>query len=140
MNASGIKPELEVFDKGMIDMAMRLHKKGHILPPLHFNLVMGVNGGIGGTPRDLMFMMGSLPEGATYTVSGVGRFQLPLTTISMACGGHVRVGLEDNVFLDKGVLAKSNADFVARAVRIARELNRPIATPDEARKILSIRR
>lgn len=139
MASRGIKPELEVFDKGMIDMALRLQKKGIIPLPMHFNFVMGVNGGIGGTPRDLMFMIGSIPEGATYTVSGVGRCQLPLTTISIAAGGHVRVGFEDNVYLDKGVLAQSNADFVARAARIAKETNRPVATPNEARKILGLK-
>ncbi|MGL5439973.1 MAG: 3-keto-5-aminohexanoate cleavage protein [Filifactoraceae bacterium] len=135
----GIKPECEVFDKGMIDMAVRLQKKGYIKSPMHFNFVMGVNGGISGTPRDLEFMIGSIPNGSTFTVSGVGASQLPMVTMAMITGGHVRVGFEDNVYFSKGVLAKSNADFVERIVRIANELGREIATPDEARKILGLK-
>lgn len=135
----GIKPECEVFDKGMIDMAIRLQKKGYIKAPMHFNFVMGVNGGISGTTRDLQFMVGSIPEGSTYTVSGVGRAQLPMTTMGIIMGGHVRVGFEDNVNIAKGVPARSNADFVEKIVRIAKELGREIATPAEAREILGLK-
>lgn len=134
----GIKPECEVFDKGMVDMAIRLQKKGYIKAPMHFNFVMGVNGGITGTTRDLQFMVGSIPEGSTFTVSGVGRAQLPMTTMAILMGGHVRVGFEDNVYLSKGVLAKSNAEFVEKVVRIAKELGREVATPAEAREILGL--
>ncbi len=138
MNARGIKPEIEVFDKGMIDMALRLHKKGHILGPMHFDFVMGVNGGISGEPRDLVFMRESIPQGATFTTAGVGRFQFPMVTLSMLMGGHARVGFEDNIFLSKGVLAKSNGELVEKAVRIAKELGREIANPAEARAILGL--
>lgn len=138
MNENGIKPEIEVFDKGMIDMAIRLGKKGYINKPMHFDFVMGVNGGISGEPRDLLFMVESIPAGSTWTVSGVGRFEYPMVTMGILMGGHVRVGFEDNVFLEKGVLAKSNGEMVEKVVRIAKELGREIATPKEAREILGL--
>ncbi|MDP3397732.1 MAG: 3-keto-5-aminohexanoate cleavage protein [Bacteroidales bacterium] len=139
MNERGIKPELEVFDKSMIDMALRLHKKGYIKEPMHFDFVMGVNGGITGELRDFVFLRGSIPTEATYTVAGVGRFEFPLATAAIIDGGHVRVGFEDNVFVSKGVLAKSNGELVQKVVRIAKEFGREIATPDEARKILGMK-
>jgi 3-keto-5-aminohexanoate cleavage enzyme len=138
MNALGIKPEIEVFDKGMIDMALRLLRKGHIKAPMHFDFVMGVNGGISGEPRDLLFMRESIPQDATFTAAGVGRFQFPVVTMSMLLGGHARVGFEDNIYLEKGVLAKSNGELVAKAARIAKELGRAIASPTEARAILNL--
>ncbi|MCL2676218.1 MAG: 3-keto-5-aminohexanoate cleavage protein [Firmicutes bacterium] len=138
MNKLKIKPECEVFDKSMIDTALRLSAKGHIPSPLHFNLVMGVNGGISGTPRDLLFMRGSLPPDATFTVSGVGKCQLDMAVMAIIMGGHVRVGFEDNVYLKKGILLKSNAEIVKKIARIAGEFNREIATPDEARSILKL--
>ena len=138
MNARGVKPECEVFDKGMIDMALRLHKKGYIKAPMHFNLVMGVNGGISATARDLVFMQGSLPDDATWTVSGIGRNQFSMAVMGITMGGNVRVGFEDNVYIDKGVAANSNGELVERVVRLANELGRQIATPDEARTILGI--
>lgn len=134
----GVKPEIEVFDKGMIDMAARLQKKGFIKAPMHFNFVMGVNGGISGEPRDLVFMAESIPQGSTYTVSGVGRNEFPVAAVSILMGGHVRVGFEDNVYISKGVLAKSNGELVEKTVRLAKELGREIASPEEAREILGI--
>ena len=97
MNERGIKPELECFDKSHIDMALRLVRKGYIKPPLHFNFVLGVNGGATGTPRDLLFMKESIPKGSTFTVSGIGRCQLEMNVMAMLIGGHVRLGLEDNL-------------------------------------------
>jgi 3-keto-5-aminohexanoate cleavage enzyme len=138
INARGIKPELEVFDKGMIDMALRLHKKGFIKSPMHFDLVLGVNGGISAGARDLVFMAGSLPADSTWTVAGIGRHEFPMAAMSIVMGGHVRVGFEDNVYLQKGKLAKSNGELVAKAVRLAKELGREIATPDEARSIIGL--
>jgi 3-keto-5-aminohexanoate cleavage enzyme len=135
----GIKPELEVFDKSMIDMALRLHKKGFISSPMHFDFVMGVNGGISGDIRDFAFLRGSIPADATYTVAGVGRYEFPLAVLAIIDGGHVRVGFEDNVYISKGVLAKSNGELVEKVVRLAKEFGREIATPAEARKILSIK-
>ena len=134
----GIKPELEVFDKSMIEMALRLEKKGYIQKPMHFDFVMGVNGGIGGSLRDFVFLRGSIPPDATYTVAGLGRFEMPLAAAAIIDGGHVRVGFEDNVYISKGVLAKSNGELVEKVVRLARELGREIATPAEAREILSL--
>ena len=132
----GIKPEVEVFDKGMIDTAIRLCKQGFIKSPMHFNFVMGVTGGIAASIRDLSYLIDSIPPGATYTATGIGRYEFPIAAMSIASGGHVRVGFEDNVYLSKGVLADSNGALVAKAVRIAKELGREIANPKEAREIL----
>ena len=134
----GIKPELEVFDKSMIDMALRLHRKGFIKAPLHFDFVMGVNGGIDGTLRDFTFMRGSIPQDATYTVAGIGRYEFSLAAAAIIDGGHVRVGFEDNVYLSKGVLARSNGELVEKVVRLAGEFGRAIASPAEAREILGL--
>lgn len=134
----GVKPEIEVFDKGMVDMALRLNKKGFIKNNMHFNFVMGVNGGISATYRDLIFMKESIPSSATFTVSGVGKAQFEMIALSILLGGHVRVGFEDNVYMKKGVLATSNGELVQKAARIAKELQREIATPSEAREILGL--
>jgi 3-keto-5-aminohexanoate cleavage enzyme len=135
----GVKPELEVFDKGMIDMALRLHKKGYIKAPMHFSFVMGVNGGISGEMRDFLFMKESIPAGSTFTVAGIGRYEFSLATMAILTGGHVRVGFEDNIYVEKGVMAESNAVLVEKVVRIAKELGREIATPKEAREILNLK-
>ena len=134
-----IKPEIEFFDKGMIDMALRLQKKGYIKLPMHFNFVMGVNGGISATPRDLVFMAESIPQGSTFTVSGIGRSQFNMAAMAIIMGGHVRVGFEDNVYMSKGVPATSNGEMVEKVVRLAKELGREIATPEEAREILGLK-
>ena len=139
MNAIDCKPEIEVFDKGMIDMAKRLNKKGYIKAPMHFDFVLGVNGGMTGEARDLVFMAESIPEGSTWTVAGVGRYEFPLAAIAITMGGHVRVGFEDNVYLEKGVLAQSNGEMVAKVARLANELGRGVATPAEAREILGLK-
>lgn len=138
MKARGIKPEIEVFDTGMIATALRLVKQGLLTPPLHFDLVMGVPGGIPGTPKDLLHLVESLPAGATWSVAGIGRAELPLGVMAILMGGHVRVGFEDNVYYSKGVLAESNAQLVARIARLAGELGREVARPDEARAILGM--
>ncbi|MGZ2369113.1 3-keto-5-aminohexanoate cleavage enzyme [Ancylomarina sp. YFZ004] len=135
----GIKPELEVFDKSMIDMALRLGKKGFIKSPMHFDFVMGVNGGISGTLRDFNFMRGSIPADATYTVAGIGRFEFPLAAAAIIDGGHVRVGFEDNTMISRGVVADSNGQLVAKVVRLANEFGREIASPAEAREILGLK-
>ena len=138
MREYNVMPELECFDKGMIDMALRLAGKNHISGHLHFNFVLGVNGGISATPRDFLFMKESIPKDATFTVTGIGRAEFPMAALAIISGGHVRVGFEDNIYLSKGVLAKSNAELVAKAVRLADELGRGIATPSEAREILRL--
>ncbi|WMM25420.1 3-keto-5-aminohexanoate cleavage protein [Tissierella sp. MB52-C2] len=137
MYNNNIKPEIEAFDLGMIDNAVFLLKEGVLKAPLQFNLVMNVRGSVKGTPRNLLHMIESLPEGSTFTVSGIGPSQIPMLTMAILLGGHVRTGLEDTVLYDKGILA-TNQMLVERIVRIAKELGREIATPDEARKILGI--
>jgi 3-keto-5-aminohexanoate cleavage enzyme len=139
MNNLGIKPELECFDKGMVDMALRLHDKGYIKAPMHFNFVLGVNGGITASARDLVFLVESIPKDSTYTVCAIGRHEFPMITLSIIMGGHARVGFEDNVYISKGVLAKSNGELVEKVGRISKELGREIATPKEARKILGLK-
>jgi 3-keto-5-aminohexanoate cleavage enzyme len=139
MNEIGTMPEIEVFDKSMIDTALRLHKKGIIKGHMHFDFVHGVQGGIGGSLRDFTFMRHSIPDHATYTVAGIGRFEFPLAMAAIIDGGHVRVGFEDNVFISKGVLAKSNGELVEKVVRMAKELGREIANPHEAREILKLK-
>ncbi|MFX1374205.1 MAG: 3-keto-5-aminohexanoate cleavage protein [Promethearchaeota archaeon] len=138
MNKRHIKYELECFDKGMVDMVLRLHNKGYIKKPLHFNFVLGVIGGISATPRDLNFLVESIPEGSTYTVCAIGKYEFPIVSLSIEKGGHARVGFEDNVYLSKGVLAKSNGELVKKVVKIANENGREIASPKEARKILGL--
>jgi len=138
MNKRGIKYELECFDKGMIDMALRLNNKGYVKDPMHFNFMLGVKGGISATPRDLLFLVNSIPHNSTYSVGATGRHEFPMITLSIIMGGHVRVGFEDNIYLSKGNLAKSNGELVEKVVRISKELGRDIATPDEARKILGL--
>lgn len=138
MNSLYIKPELEVFDKGMIDMVVRLFKKGYIKAPMHFNFIMGVNGGISAELRDFVFMAESIPHGSTFTATGIGKYEFTVAAMSIISGGHVRIGFEDNVYISKGVLAKSNGELVEKAVRISRELGREIANPAEARKILGL--
>jgi len=137
MVANGVVPEIECFDLGHIDNALALVKKGILTLPLHFDFVMGVPGGVAPTIRNLVHMSESIPAGCTWSVAGIGRAQLPLATTAIMLGGHVRVGLEDNIYYTKGVLA-SNEMLVARVVRLAAELGREIATPDEARRILRI--
>ena len=136
----GIVPEIEIFDAGMLDEAMRLLNMGLITEPLQFDFVMGVPGGIGAEPAHLMHLVRSLSPGSTWSVAGIGWHQLTLGTIALAMGGNVRVGFEDNIYYRKGQLAKTNAELVARIVRIAHELDRPIATPSQAREMLQLDR
>ncbi|ABR46548.1 protein of unknown function DUF849 [Alkaliphilus metalliredigens QYMF] len=135
----GVKPEIEIFERGMIENAKGLVKKGLAKTPLHFDFVLGVPGAAPGTVEDLLYMVRCIPEGSTWTVAGIGRAELPLATMAMIMGGHVRVGFEDNVYYGKGELAESNAQLVARILRIAKELGREIATPEEARHILGLK-
>lgn len=137
MVQEGVVPEIEAFDLGHIANALALVKQGILTLPLHFDFVMGVPGGIAPSVKNLLVMAESLPEGCTWSVAGVGRAQLPMATAAILLGGHVRVGLEDNLYYSKGVLA-SNEALVARVVRLASELGRELASPDEARRILRL--
>ncbi len=136
--AKGIKPELEVFEAGMVDTCIRFMEKGLLKPPLHFQFVLGVVGGMSATAKSLLHLSEIIPQGSTWSVIGIGPGQLPMAMIAMTMGGHVRVGLEDNIYYSKGVLAKTNAELVERIVRMAKEFGREIASPSEARKILSL--
>ena len=138
MQKHGVMPELEVYEAGMVETGFRLAKKGILKDPLHFQFVLGVPGGMSGDPKNLAHMVSFMPEGVHWGVAGVGRFQLPLAVQALVMGGHVRVGFEDNIFYSKGVVAKSNAELVARIARIAHEIGRPVATPKEARALLGI--
>lgn len=140
MNELGVKPEMEVFERGMIENAKKLVKRGLLQGPLHFDIVLGVPGASPGELDDLIHMVRQLPSDSTWTVAGIGRAELPLAVHAILMGGHVRVGFEDNIYYSKGVLATSNRQLVERIVRIAKEVGREIATPDEARKILSLKK
>ncbi len=133
----GIKPELEVFDKGMIDTAMKIaDKRGLLVHPLHFDFVLGVQ--MSATVRDLVFMVGSIPPGSTWTATGLGKNSWNIAAATIIMGGHVRIGFEDSLYMEKGVLAKSNGEMVEKVVQIAKILGREIASPAEAREILSL--
>ncbi len=138
MQDNNIKPEIEVFEVGMINNALNLLKRGLIEAPLHFDFVMGVPGGIPGTIKNLTLLVETVPEGSTWTVAGIGRSELPLAAAAIIMGGHVRVGFEDNLYYRYKQLAKSNAELVSRVVRLAKELEREIASPHEAREILGL--
>ncbi|MDP2969113.1 MAG: 3-keto-5-aminohexanoate cleavage protein, partial [Deltaproteobacteria bacterium] len=117
----GIKPELEVFEVGMVETCIRYLEKGLLKPPLHFQFVLGVVGGMPATAKSLLHLSEIVPVGSTWSVIGIGPGQLPMAMIAMTMGGHVRVGLEDNIFYSRGVLAKTNAELVERIVRISKE-------------------
>ncbi|WP_338535860.1 3-keto-5-aminohexanoate cleavage enzyme [Helicovermis profundi] len=135
----GVKPEIEVFERGMIENAKKLVKKGILNGPLHFDFVLGVPGACPGNPEDLLYMRNQIPSDSTWTVAGIGRYETPLAGLAINMGGHVRVGFEDNIYYSKGVLATSNAQLVERVVRLAKEFGREVASPSEARKILNIK-
>lgn len=134
---TGVKPEIEVFETGMINNALFLQKKGYLKAPLHFDFVLGAPGSMPGTVKNLQFLSESIPDSATWSVAGIGKAEIPLAAAAIVMGGHVRVGLEDNLAMPDGSPA-SNGALVEKVVRIAREVGREIATPDEARRILSL--
>jgi 3-keto-5-aminohexanoate cleavage enzyme len=134
-----IAPELEIFDDGMLATADALLAKGLLSTPVHFEFVLGVPGAAAATPENLIHFARSIPGGSTWTVAGIGRRQTAMATMAIAMGGHVRVGFEDNIYYRKGELADSNARFVERAVRIAREVGREPASVEQARQILKLR-
>lgn len=135
---NGVVPELEIFDYGMMDTVKLYLKKGYIPEKFHVNFVLGVPGGAGGEITNLVNLVGRLKPEQTWSAAGIGKFQLPLATHAIAMDGHVRVGLEDNVYYRKGELATSNAQLVERVVRIAKEFNRPIATLKESKEMLGV--
>ncbi len=139
MREAGVKPELEIYDTGMINTAKVLVENGTFDEPVHVQFVMIGSTGISPTPRALLYCLDEKPEGWTWSVCALGRQELPMGAVAMALGGHVRVGFEDNIYIRRGELAKSNSELVERIVTIAEALNVEVATPDEARGILGLR-
>lgn len=138
MREAGVKPELEVFNPGHLPEVDHLIDEGLLDPPYWCTLILGMQTGTPAHPRNLINLVDNLPEPVEWQTLAVGRHQLPLTTMAITLGGHVRVGMEDNVYYRKGELAESNAQFVRRIARIASELERPIASPAEAREMLGL--
>ena len=132
-----VRPEIEVFETGMINNALYLQKKGLVHPPVHFDFVLGAPGAMPANVKNLLFLSESIPSGSTWTVAGIDKWEIPLSTAAILLGGHVRVGLEDNIRMPDGSAA-SNPLLVEKVVRIAREIGRQIATAQEARSILSL--
>jgi 3-keto-5-aminohexanoate cleavage enzyme len=141
MQRRGVRPELEVYNFAMVEEAEYLIGTGLIEPPYVINYVLNTptQGGSRGTPVNLIELWRRLPAGAVCNVSSMGRSQLPITTMALAMGLNVRVGMEDNVYYRYGQLVKENAELVEHTVRIARELEREPASPDEAREVLGLR-
>lgn len=141
MRRRGVRPELEVYNIGMLEEAEYLINTGLVDPPYVINFVLHTptQGGLRGTPENLMEMVRRLPANSVCNVSAMGRTQLPITAIATAMGLNIRVGMEDNVYWRHGELVDENARYVERAVRIATELQRDIASPEEARQILKLR-
>jgi 3-keto-5-aminohexanoate cleavage enzyme len=137
MKEAGTKPEMEVFEPGMISNAHQLVAKDLATEPLHFDFVLGSRGSLPATAKNLLHLSETIPPGSTWTVAGIGRGQLPMAVLAILMGGHVRVGLEDNLYYRKGELA-TNEQLVARVARIATEVGRPVATPAEARQLLGL--
>ena len=138
MLESGVKPEIEVFDLGMAITANNMNKRGQLKSPMYFQFVMGSPWGAPGTPKALLHLLEHIPEESVWSVIGIGKSHLPMSMMALIMGGHIRVGLEDNVYYERGVLAKNNTVFVERIVRLAKEYGRDVATPNEAREILGV--
>ena len=138
MRKSGVKPEFECYDVGMINNVLTLKELGYVSDPLYFQCVMGVMGGIPATPDNLLHMVRQIPGGYPWSVCAVGASEYPMVGMGLILGGNVRVGFEDNIYLNPGVPAKSNAEMVEKAVRMAKELGREIASPAEARATLGL--
>lgn len=138
MKERNVLPEIECFDTGMIANGKRLIAEGLIEGPGVWQLVLGVAGGAAPSFETVSFMLSQLPEGATWSLLGTGRHQIAVNLFSLAFGGHVRTGLEDNIYYSKGVLAKSNVELVSRIVRLAGEVGRDVASPAAARSMLGL--
>jgi len=139
MQAYDVKPEIEIFDGGMVYNSLYYLKKGVLKGPLHYQFVLGAAGGMAATIENLVFLKSLIPEGSTWSALGIGKGHVPIMLAAIAMGGHIRVGMEDNVMFNKGELAESNAQFVTRAANIIRESGNEVATPQEAREILGLK-
>jgi len=140
MKEKGVKPELEIFDVGMIVTCLRMRDQGYLEEPLHFQFVLGTPWGSPATPKSFLHLYEYIPQHSTWSIIGIGKGHLPMSMMGLIMEGHIRVGMEDNIYYQKGVLAASNAQFVERIVRIAQEYGREVATPGEAREILGLRK
>ena len=141
-NENMTKPEIEIYDIGMLNNVNFMLKKDYLKKPVYLQFVMGILGGIQPTIDNLVFLRNSSKDlfgDFIWSVCAAGRHQMNMCTISLTMGGNVRVGLEDNLYLEKGIMAKSNAEQVEKIARIARELGREPATPAEARQILGLK-
>lgn len=134
----GVLPELEVFDVGQLRLALNMLEKGELSPPGMFQFCLGTSWGAPASPEAMLLMRGLLPPDALWFAFGVGPQEFPMAALSCASGGHVRVGLEDNLYLGRGTLAPSNAALVERAARLIADIGRPVATPSEARQLLGL--
>lgn len=139
MIEKNIKPEIECFGPSMIYNALYYIDKGIIKEPGHFQICLGAPGGVTATIDNLLYMKNLLPKNSTWSAFGVGAQHMPILYTTIAMGGHVRVGMEDNVYFSKGVLAESNAQFVERAVKAGEIFGRDIATVEDTRKILGLK-
>lgn len=140
MIENGVKPEIEIFDAGMIYNTLYYMKKGVITQPAHFQFVLGAAGGTAATVENLVYLKSLIPQGSTWSAFGIGHGHLPILFATLALDGHIRVGMEDNVYYAKKQLATSNAQFVSRTARLIKEANKEVATPDEAREILGLKK
>ncbi len=138
MNSAGVRPELECFDTGHIANTAPLIDMGALKPPYQFSLIMGVLGGIPGTTKHLVNQVDTLPADSHWQVIGIGLKQWALVAAAMSMGGNVRVGLEDNFYVEQGRMARSNGELVEKAAAMARDLGQDVATVDEARRILCL--
>lgn len=134
---TAVKPEIEVFETGMINNALFLQSKDYLQAPLHFQFVLGAPGSMPASVKNLSFLADSIPSGSTWTVAGIAKAEIPMAAAAIVMGGHVRVGLEDNLYLTDGSPA-TNPRLVEKIATIAKEVGREIAGPDEAREILSL--
>lgn len=138
MRDAGVKPEFECYDVSMINNVLTLKELGYVDDPLYFQCVMGIMGGIPATPDNLVHMVRQIPKGYAWSVCAVGAAEYPMVAMGLAMGGNVRVGFEDNIYLNPGVPAKSNAEMVEKAARMARDVGREVATPAETRAMLGL--
>ena len=135
-----IKPEIEVMDTGMVYTALRLIEQGYVKRPPHFQFVLGMANGMAATVDNLVYMKNLMSADATWSAFGIGRNHLPILMATIALGGHVRVGMEDNIYLSAGERATSNVQFVERTRKIIELNNKSVATPDEVRRMMDLRR
>ena len=141
MMERGIKPEYECFEMGHLDTILTMARKGEVPgAPMQFNFVLGVPGCTPATVDNLCWLVKNIPAGSTWTATGIGRHAFTLAAPTIVMGGNVRVGFEDNLYLERGVLAKSNGELVDKVVRMAKLLGRPVANSDEAREILGLKK